>query len=182
MLPELTSLLSISTLKDKKGIRSHFTVPVLYVIEDRAKDYAIPTKPSMQLNFIDPILDTLYMVNFRGRNNFSDAYEITFDAVCKEVTLPPDIRPLAYGTYQATIIQHGEKKNIPVITDEDYYAIRYECTSLEKKEFFQKKGIEDLFVVVGRFNPSRKRLVNPRFGKVIKGQVQDFRVVSKSSP
>ena len=49
----------------------------------------------------------------------------------------------------------------------------------QQVEFMEEAGIKmgDKYVIIYRFNPGRKRLVNKVFNEEIEGQVQSFEII-----
>ena len=177
--------LIITALKSKLNITDHFTEPIIYVNEKFFGQYSVPSSPKMIIyipfNFKNEFFYIAYDQNIQNDTNFIEGNEVNINVpICGLIKTNqfPDTRIYAFNNYIAYFIDGKKKWSIPIVSEIELRKI-HSLNSEQLKVFFSERGIHQnsKYLVPGRFNPDRVRVVNKAFGEIIKGQVQFFRLV-----
>lgn len=178
-------VLIITPLKQKLNITDHFTEPVIYLHERFFGKYSVPSSPKMIIyipfNFKKDFFYIAYDQNIQNEKNFIGENDVNIEVPISgliKINQFPDTRIYAYNNYLA-YFKDGEKKvKIPIVSEKELRKLD-SLNSDQIKVFFSERGIHQnsKYLVPGRFNPDRVRVVNKVFGETIIGQVQDFQLV-----
>ncbi len=181
--------LSVTPLKTLDGIEFHFTVPTLYHLKKAPKDKSIEKNITILINKYVK-LNKINYVAFEQKSS-----GVANECGKNEMTIKLDstginksnlvINPMLYARkrYVAKFIDESDVvvKEIPVIFHKTISDIKNEFTKEQQKSELEKLYVNDMYLVVYRFNPGRKTVVNKIFNEEISGQVQAFELRSLNS-
>lgn len=181
--------LSVTPLKTLDGIEFHFTVSTLYYTKNAPKQIDIGKTLTLLINKHIKLNE----INYVAFDQKSSRATVEYDMNEMRIKLDSTginksnlvINPMLYASkrYAAKFIDDSGEivDEIPVFFQAKISEIKNEFTKEQQKAEFEKLNVKDLYLVVYRYNPGRKRVVNKVFNEKISGQVQSFELRSLKS-
>jgi len=174
----------VTSLKSLPGIEEHFTSPELYIKKDYYDTYTIPDSPLIKIIIPEKFKEEYLYVAFNQIDgvgeikdkNKNNIIEFPISGLTKTKMIA-DTKFFAYKNYKVFIRDRNKLIEITTIYHQEYINYRVEFSDEERKVFLKRKKLDlnSKVLVVYRFNPDRKRVVNKIFGEKIIGQVQSFK-------
>ena len=165
----------LTRLKTKNGIDTHFTRSTYFKNKSIHEQTDYPVK--MAITIIEPFFDSLYYFVFSNSKDIElkNNYEITLTDLTTEIKELPDTRVFAFYNYSATISIGKKLHSALCIQNKDFHKLKFGGIENIDRSILNKLRNNTYFVVIHRFNPSRKS-VNREFGHRAEGQVQTLSI------
>ena len=172
--------LIVTPLKNLNNIKDHFTLPLLFCLDNSLSDYCIPQLPRLELLISNPIIDSVYYISYNNNaeSSYASNYEAEIVDICSKVDFPADPRLYVYNSIDASLsFENGIIINVPVFLSSELDKFKNKEKNVTR-EIFSNLGVSDYFIEIHRYNPGRSRVINKVYQDDIKGQVSTFKIYS----